>query len=105
MVKERGYSETFCNELFVKCSFFQDCDANFLEKRHSQGGTKRQVLKRTAGAAEKTELSSQTMCTNNFLRRHDTSDDELLMEERPTELKGFGVFAKCDISEVRHKAF
>lgn len=46
--------------------------------------------------------TSRHMCTNNFLRHHDVSSDNLFVEEKPTNLKGFGVFAKCDIDEVRY---
>uniref|UniRef100_A0A183GY43 Histone-lysine N-methyltransferase n=1 Tax=Onchocerca flexuosa TaxID=387005 RepID=A0A183GY43_9BILA len=80
----------------------EDCDATYFERRNAlTGGTKRQVLKRTAGVHgnENSLLLSQKMCTNNFLRYHDTNDDKLFMEEKPTKLKGFGAFAKCDINE------
>ncbi|MCP9266319.1 putative histone-lysine N-methyltransferase Mes-4 [Dirofilaria immitis] len=66
--------------LMTECP--EDCDATYFERRNAlAGGTKRQ------------------MCTNNFLRYHDTNDDKLFMEEKPTKLKGFGAFAKCDIDK------
>ncbi|VDK69039.1 unnamed protein product [Onchocerca ochengi] len=80
----------------------EDCDATYFERRNAlTGGTKRQVLKRTAGLPgdENSLLPSQKMCTNNFLRYHDTNDDKSFMEEKPTKLKGFGAFAKCDIDK------
>ncbi|KAM3726841.1 Nuclear receptor binding SET domain protein [Dirofilaria immitis] len=86
--------------LMTECP--EDCDATYFERRNAlAGGTKRQVLKRTAGlSGNKNFFSpSQQMCTNNFLRYHDTNDDKLFMEEKPTKLKGFGAFAKCDIDK------
>ncbi|KAL3981725.1 SET domain family protein [Acanthocheilonema viteae] len=81
----------------------EDCDARYFERQNAHvGGTKRQILKRTANllASENSFLSSsQRLCTNNFLRHYDISNDNLYMEEKPTKLKGFGVFAKCDIDK------
>uniref|UniRef100_A0A915PTH4 Histone-lysine N-methyltransferase n=1 Tax=Setaria digitata TaxID=48799 RepID=A0A915PTH4_9BILA len=86
--------------LMTECP--EDCDATYLERRNALTvGTKRQVLKRSAEltSGKNSLLPSQKMCTNNFLRHHDISVDELFMEEKPTKLKGFGAFAKCDIKK------
>uniref|UniRef100_A0A1I8ENB2 Histone-lysine N-methyltransferase n=2 Tax=Wuchereria bancrofti TaxID=6293 RepID=A0A1I8ENB2_WUCBA len=86
--------------LMTECP--EDCDSTYLGKRNALvGGTKRQILKRTTKlvTSENSLLPSQKMCTNNFLRHHDTNDDNLFMEEKPTMLKGFGAFAKCDIDK------
>ncbi|VDK88721.1 unnamed protein product, partial [Litomosoides sigmodontis] len=87
--------------LMAECP--EDCDSTYLEKRRvAKGGTKRQILKRIEKLHVKKNsrlATSGRMCTNNFLRYHDVSNDNLIMEERLTNLKGFGVFAKCDIDE------
>lgn len=96
----------FCKKSWNEILLLQDCDATYFERRNAlTGGTKRQVLKRTAGLPgdENSLLPSQKMCTNNFLRYHDTNDDKSFMEEKPTKLKGFGAFAKCDIDKVRYQ--
>ncbi|EFO20057.2 hypothetical protein LOAG_08436 [Loa loa] len=86
--------------LMTECP--EDCDLTYFGRRNALvGGTKRQILKRTTKliVSENSLLPSQQMCANNFLRHHDTNDDDLFMEEKPTILKGFGAFAKCDINK------
>ncbi|CAG9537142.1 unnamed protein product [Cercopithifilaria johnstoni] len=87
--------------LMTECP--EDCDATYFERHNAHiGGTKRQISKRNAellGSENFLLLPSQQMCTNNFLRHHDINNDNLFMEEKPTKLKGFGAFAKCDIDK------
>uniref|UniRef100_A0A0R3S3H1 Histone-lysine N-methyltransferase n=1 Tax=Elaeophora elaphi TaxID=1147741 RepID=A0A0R3S3H1_9BILA len=86
--------------LMAECP--KNCDAAYFKKQNAHvGGTKRQIMKRATKslANENSILPPQQMCANNFLRRHDIASDSLFMEEKLTDFKGFGAFAKCDIDE------
>ncbi|VDM95892.1 unnamed protein product [Thelazia callipaeda] len=85
--------------LMTECP--KDCDVTYLERRNAVvGGTKRLLKKYVELPGNGLYGStSEKMCTNNFLRYHNTKVDELSMEEKPTKLKGFGAFAKCDIEK------